>query len=105
MMPDEPIDRLLQAIEPGLPLVKREALRQQLADAVNYLLGNDFSRLVQVLYRVDVSEPRLKRLLQEQPNTDAAVLIAELLIQRQEEKIKTRQAFRSGEDIPEDENW
>jgi hypothetical protein len=105
MMPDEPIDRLLQAVEPGLPLVKREALRQQLADAINYLLVSDFSRLVQVLYRVDVSEQKLKQLLQEQPTADAAVLISDLLIQRQEEKIKTRQSFRSEDNIPEDEKW
>jgi hypothetical protein len=105
MLPDEPIDRLLQVIEPGLPLAKREELRQQLVDAINYLLVHDFSRLVQVLYRVDVSEAKLKQLLQEQPHADAAVLITDLLIQRQEEKIKTRQAFQSEDDIPEDEKW
>jgi hypothetical protein len=58
-----------------------------------------------VLYRVDVSEPKLKNLLQANPQTDAAVIIADLLIERQAEKIKTRESFKGKRDIPEDEKW
>ena len=69
------------------------------------IVYHDFHKLVVVLYRVDVSEPKLKKLLQANPQTDAAVIIADLLIERQVEKIKTRESFRGKNDIPEDEKW
>lgn len=104
-MSDDHIESLLQEIQPDLSLVKKESLYQQLIEGINYLLTNDFTKLVQLLYRVDVSEQKLKQLLHKQPRKDSAVLIANLLIQRQEEKIRTRQSFRSRGDIPEDEKW
>jgi hypothetical protein len=58
-----------------------------------------------VLYRIDVSEPKLKKLLHANPKTDASVIIADLLIERQAEKIKTRESFKGKRDIPDDEKW
>ncbi|HEU4632977.1 MAG TPA: hypothetical protein VFS22_03270 [Flavisolibacter sp.] len=104
MIPQQ-VDPILQQVNNNLSLTKREEIRQQLASCINYLLVHDFARLVQTLYRADVNEQKLKQLLQEQPQTDAAVLIADLLIQRQEEKIKTRDSFPSNNDIPEEERW
>lgn len=66
---------------------------------------HDFNKLVQILYRVDVDEKKLKVLLQENKETDAAVIIADLLLQRQEEKIKTKQEFKPSDDIPDEEKW
>jgi hypothetical protein len=104
-MISQQIDPILQQLNNKLSLTKREEIRQQLINCINYLLVHDFARLVQTLYRVDVSEQKLKQLLQEQPQTDAAVLIADLLIQRQEEKIKTKSSFPYNNNIPEDEKW
>lgn len=79
--------------------------KEELAIYINELLINDFQKLVLLLYRVDVDEKKLKTLLQENPSTDAAVLITDLLLQRLEEKQKTKQQHKSSGDIPEDERW
>jgi len=98
------INPLLEQITPEVTGLQKEKLRRQLVEAINHLLVNDFASVVQLLYRVDVSEKKLKQLLKEQPQTDAAVLVVGLLIQRQEEKIKTRNSFPTG-NASEDEKW
>ena len=49
---------------------------------INELIKNDFSRLVQILYRIDVSEAKLKNILNANPNEDAGKLIAQVIIER-----------------------
>jgi len=98
------IDNLLKTFTTNLSSLQREELHQQLTGCINYLLVNDFSRLVQILYRVDVDEKRLKHLLQANPRVDAAILITDLLIQRQEEKNQIRNSFPL-QDITDDEKW
>jgi hypothetical protein len=86
--------------------ISMEELQAQLAGFVNGLIQKDFQRLVSILYRVDVSETRLKQLLRQQPGEDAGRIIANLLIERQLEKIKTRQQYRrSGEHPGAGETW
>jgi hypothetical protein len=80
--------------------------KQWLAQKINDLLNNDFARLVSILYRVDVNEAKLKALLQQNPHTDAGLIIADLLIERQAEKKKARDSFRSSSrEIDENEEW
>ena len=49
---------------------------------INDCIQHDFSKLVQLLYRIDVSEEKLKYILQLNPNEDAAKLIAAVIIER-----------------------
>jgi hypothetical protein len=100
-------EQILSDLSCQLSVVKKQDLRQQLIDYINFLLLEDFNRLLQLLYRVDVSEQKLKLLLQENPSTDAAILITDLLIARQEEKIKLRTGFSSQDpgNIPEEDKW
>jgi hypothetical protein len=105
-MKDKPdIEALLLKISQPIAVDGREALRQQLVILVNDLLVHDFQKLVLLLYRVDVSEKKLKNLLSLHPQTDAAEIIAGLLIERQEEKKESRASFKKDRDIPEDEKW
>lgn len=104
MLPQQ-IDPILQQVAVESSVLRKEEIKQQLVNCINYLLVHDFARLVQTLYRIDVNENKLKQLLQEQPQTDAAVLLADLLIQRQEEKLKTKGSFPYNNSIPEDEKW
>lgn len=83
----------------------RQALLQRLSAQVNHLIQADFHRLVSILYRLDISELKLKQTLEENTDKDAGELIATLVIERQLEKLKTRQAFSSRHDIPDDEKW
>jgi hypothetical protein len=67
-----------------------EALEGVLADRINTMITTDFSGLITLLYRIDVSETKLKKLLKENAGTDAGLLIARLILERQWQKIETR---------------
>jgi hypothetical protein len=55
---------------------------------------------------MDISETKLKQLLQDNPGTNAGIIIAELMIERQAEKIKSRQQYgKRDENISDDEKW
>ena len=49
---------------------------------INDCIQHDFNKLVQLLYRIDVSEEKLKYILQLNPNEDAAKLIAAVIMER-----------------------
>ncbi len=66
---------------------------EDLAIAINELIKNDFSKLVQLLYRIDVSEAKLKYILQTHTNEDAGKLIAAVVIERLAATKKAREIF------------
>lgn len=84
-------------------------LKQQtlilLQQEIDYLINNDFNKLVQVLYQIDISEKKLNALLQQNPQADASKIIAVLVIERQLQKIKTRQQFTRKSDNSSEERW
>jgi hypothetical protein len=88
------------------PHIPFSDLRLRLQAAVSGLIDTGFQQLVNILYRVDVNERKLKYLLQENVGTDAAVIIADLIIERQMEKIKARSTFsRQDDTISDEEKW
>ncbi len=77
-----------------------------LAVRINDLIEKDFQQLISILYRMDVSEAKLRSLLKDNPDSDAGLLIAGLMIERQAQKIKSRQQFSQRDnDIDENEKW
>ena len=60
---------------------------------INEMIKNDFSKLVQLLYRIDVSEAKLKNILQAHPNEDAGKLIAVVVLERLAATKKARESF------------
>lgn len=98
------VERLVLAVK-SLTVTRNDDLKKTIREIVNDLIENDLARLVQFLYRVDVNETKLKQLLQDHPQADAAVLITDLLIERQLEKIKAKQDLKNEDDIPDDEKW
>ncbi len=81
-------------------------LHSELAEYINSLIKHNFDKLITYLYRIDVNEQKLKNLLQQNPQEDAGNIIATLIIERQQLKIKTREEFRQQEnDINEEEKW
>jgi hypothetical protein len=64
-----------------------------LESMINELIKNDFSKLVQLLYRIDVSEAKLKNILQVHPNEDAGKLIAVVVLERLAATKKARESF------------
>ena len=71
-----------------------EMLERVLAERINTMINADFNRLISLLYRIDVSETKLKQLLKENTGTDAGLLIARLVLERQWQKIETRRKYR-----------
>jgi hypothetical protein len=69
-------------------------LKEKLSRHINQLVEHDFEKLVRLLYRIDVNEAKLKHILREHPNENAGNLIAELIIERQIQKINTREQFK-----------
>lgn len=81
-------------------------IQQQLAAYINTLLQNDFNRFVAYLYRIDVSEQKLKTLLQQNPGKNAGEIIAGLIIERLLQKIKTRRQYNQGQHgFDDEEKW
>lgn len=82
-----------------------EEMKRLLAERINALIRNDFQQLVQILYRADVPEQKLRTVLAANTEMDAGVLIAELLIKRQLEKAESRKKNTSK--LPDDaeEKW
>ena len=95
------------AKELGLTLIENQSTwnRELLAGKINELLTTDFQKLITILYRVDVSEGKLKKLLQENPTADAGLIIADLMMERQLQKSKSKKETKINNDIPDDESW
>jgi hypothetical protein len=84
------------------PLRVEETLEAALAEKVNAMIQGNFDQLLQLLYRIDINEQRLRRLLVENEGEDAGRIIARLIMERQWEKMESRRQFR--QDKPTDEN-
>jgi hypothetical protein len=104
MESDKHIHQLLN-LDRQLTAIEEAEMQEQLIQYINHLLVYDFNKLVQILYRVDVSEQKLKELLKANAQTDASTIIAALLIQRQVEKIKTKEAFKPNDNITGEDKW
>lgn len=74
--------------------IAMKQLQQKLISFINDLIQNDFQRLVAILYKVDVDEDRLKRILKEEAGKDAAAIIAKLIIEREIQKLESRERFK-----------
>lgn len=64
-------------------------LRETLVNAFAYLVDNDFPKLVQILYKADVDQYKLKELLENVEGKSSAEVIADAYIARQMAKIET----------------
>ncbi|MCX2475989.1 hypothetical protein OQZ33_16775 [Pedobacter sp. MC2016-05] len=64
-------------------------LRETLVDAFAYLVDNDFPKLVQILYKADVDQYKLKELLENVEGKSSAEVIADAYLARQIAKIET----------------
>jgi|SRR6478736_10000793 len=91
--------------ETNAGVLKSKTLFAELSAYINRLITEHFDELITLLYRLDVNEKKLKDLLQQHAAEDAADIIAALIIERQEQKIKTRELFKPADNIPEEEKW
>ena len=99
------VSELSDKLEIDLPEKRSlEELKLFLSGYIDHLISNNPDKLVSILSRVDVSEKMLKANLQNQEE-NASSIMAQMIIERQMEKIKTRERYRSNDDISEDDKW
>ncbi|NWF90358.1 MAG: hypothetical protein HXY50_12970 [Ignavibacteriaceae bacterium] len=84
-----------------LPLSPSDAetindLRSYLAEKLKDLLENNFNLLVNTLYRIDVNEQKLNELFGSKNRTPIPEALAELIIERQLQKIYFRKKYKEG---------
>lgn len=77
----------------------------ELATYINDMILRDFTGLMNLLYRLDVSETKIRKLLDDMQHEDAGKIIAAVIIERQLQKIKSKQQFKQEGDIPEEDKW
>ena len=87
-------------------IISLEELVKWLSQYVDQLISNDFDALMLLLYRIDVSEEKVKSLLAKDNGQNSAQIIADLIIKRQQQKIYWRSQFKSSpSEIDESERW
>ncbi|HEV8083233.1 MAG TPA: hypothetical protein VGP55_08540 [Chitinophagaceae bacterium] len=82
-----------------------KSIKEELIKLINELINNDFSSLVQLLYRIDIDENKLKQNLKQHEGSDSASLIAEMIIKRQLQKIESGNKFYENKKQPGEESW
>lgn len=95
MEKDEALKWSLQLLEsqPDLLDSSFEENRKQLILVVDQLIQNDFNKLINILYRIDVDEQKLKAALFENPLPPAET-ITDMMIERQLQKVKFRKMYK-----------
>lgn len=89
--------KALQQVHNLLDLqAKDNAAFKVLATHLQHLINNNFNDLLSILYRIDVSEVKIKKALaQKMENTSSGEIIAELLIERQIQKLRFKAQYNN----------
>lgn len=82
--------------------ISEEDFLNALAPKVAYMLQYNSGVFFQLLYKLDVLEPKLKIAMQQE---DVPMAIAKLILERQMEKIISRRAFPAQKSEDEDLKW
>jgi len=100
-LPDEIIN-----VTQSLDVDSLNEIRKKLILLINELINKDFHALIQLLYRIDVNEKKIKLYLEKKSGEDAPGVLADLIIERQIQKMETRKKFGSGDrKESEEEKW
>jgi len=75
---------------------KLEEFRKYLTDKMKYMLDKNYNLLINTLYRIDISEKKLAELFSSKDKDSIPDRLADLIIERQIEKIHFRKRYREG---------
>lgn len=67
---------------------------KKLSILIAYLMENDMHRLLNAMYRLDVSEARFHEAMQRLSKEEVASHIADLVLERELQKVKTRLHYK-----------
>ncbi|MEN2281830.1 hypothetical protein AAGF08_06795 [Algoriphagus sp. SE2] len=84
-----------------LPEIKSEFDEEKaigiLAKVISQMLDREFERLLQICYRIDLGEEKLKRILHESEPDQVATDLAKALWERQKMKVEIRRRYSGKE--------
>ena len=75
----------------------RNTIREKLAILIAHLIQNNFEKLCQAMYRLDVSEVKFDKVMNEKPIEEIPYAVADLVIEREMQKVRTRIMHKRGE--------
>ena len=81
---------------PSVDVNTLEEFRKYLTQKVAHLLDNNYNELINTLYRIDVSESKLSELFAGKNREKIPEALADLIIERQIQKIRFRQKYKEG---------
>ncbi|MBX7155840.1 MAG: hypothetical protein U0Y96_03840 [Candidatus Kapaibacterium sp.] len=84
-------------------MVADNELHERITERVVELLTKNPERLMSILYRIDVNEQRINDVMKNAPIGGIASRISELIIERMQQKVETRNKYRSANQ-PDSEN-
>jgi len=71
-----------------------DRLEDYLTKQVNYFLDHDLNRLLNALYRIDISEEKVKQLLHQSNQGMIATNLSRAIIEREKQKVITRLKYQ-----------
>jgi hypothetical protein len=77
--------------------IDRNLIREKLEILITHLIEHNFEKLCQAMYRLDVSETKFHQVMTEQPFEKIPSSIADLVIEREMQKVRTRMMHKRGE--------
>ncbi len=81
---------------PAADLVSLEEFKNYLTEKLKLLLDEKFDTLVNILYRIDISEKKLIQLFSGKNRDSIPAELADLIIERQLQKIRLRKLYNEG---------
>jgi hypothetical protein len=82
---------------PNNDFEKLEEFRKYLTEKMKEMLDNNYNLLINTLYRIDISEKKLAELFSSKNKEFIPEKLADLIIERQIEKIYFRKRYRQGD--------
>ena len=80
-------------------------IQQHLSAYIDHLIVSDFSKLVFILYRLDISESKLQALITQPSDKTAGEIISQMIIERQLQKIESKKENHRTTDNCNEEKW
>lgn len=80
-----------------------DSLLEKVTWVITYLIEKDFEKLLWLLYKVDVSEKKIRDTLDGIVEGDVAEILAKMVIERECQKAKTRLEYRNHKRTKEDD--
>ena len=69
-------------------------LKSYLQNVISWYIESDFTTLVNIFYRLDIHELKFNQLMQEHVGDELTSGLADLVLEREMQKAKTRLAYR-----------